>query len=106
MRGIDEYFLIFGTKHIEGLKAMKEAMWKVDPTGAFRFSDVTNPAQLTLLGGEPDYAQRVELTTAFKDVPEVAIELIERMFSLRPPSAKLTTRGKYWRHWKRPESSK
>ena len=27
---------------------MKEAMWKVDPDGEFRFSDATNPDQLVL----------------------------------------------------------
>ncbi|SMB96429.1 three-Cys-motif partner protein [Thermanaeromonas toyohensis ToBE] len=33
-----KYFLIFSTNRIEGLKEMKNAMWKVDETGYFRFS--------------------------------------------------------------------
>ena len=33
------YYLIFGTHHLEGLKAIKEAMWSVDPSGNFRFAD-------------------------------------------------------------------
>jgi three-Cys-motif partner protein len=52
-----EYFLVFGTNNIEGLKVMKEAMWKEDPTGRFLFSDATNPAQLTLFRSAPDYSQ-------------------------------------------------
>ncbi len=39
------YFLTFATKNWKGMKVMKEAMWKVDPTGNFRYSDRTNPQQ-------------------------------------------------------------
>lgn len=53
-----DYFLFFGTNAIIGLKKMKEAMWKVDSTGAFRFSDVSHdPNQATLFAAEPDYYQ-------------------------------------------------
>jgi three-Cys-motif partner protein len=39
-----DYFLFFGTNNIMGLKKMKEAMWKVDDSGVFEFSDATfNP---------------------------------------------------------------
>lgn len=38
-RGKNVYSLIFGSRHIKGLEAMKGAMWEVDPSGAFRFSD-------------------------------------------------------------------
>src|SRR5205809_443781 len=48
-----EYFLIFATHSIEGLKAVKAAMWKVDPTGQFQFSDATVSSQLTLFAPEP-----------------------------------------------------
>lgn len=50
-----DYYLFYGTGHLLGLAKMKEAMWKVDPSGRFRFSDATNPAQMTLFGGEPDF---------------------------------------------------
>lgn len=51
-----DYFLFFATNNIKGLKKMKEAMWKADPSGSFEFSDVTyNPAQTMLLGHEPNY---------------------------------------------------
>lgn len=39
MRGKNVYSLIFGTRHVRGLAAMKDAMWEVDPSGGFRFSD-------------------------------------------------------------------
>lgn len=50
-----EYFLFFGSNHIEGLKKMKYAMWKMDPWGAFRFSDRTNPNQIVFFEPEPNY---------------------------------------------------
>jgi len=44
-----DYFLFFGTNHITGLKKMKEAMWKIDKSGLFQFSDATyNPNQPVL----------------------------------------------------------
>ena len=52
-----EYFLVFATNNIEGLKVIKEAMWKVDPTGSYTFSDATDRRQLTLFRPEPDYDQ-------------------------------------------------
>lgn len=52
-----DYFLFFGTNNITGLKKMKEAMWKIDKSGLFQFSDATyNPSQPTLFEPEPDYA--------------------------------------------------
>ena len=49
-----DYYLFYGTGHLLGLEKMKEAMWKVDPSGRFQFSDATDPAQMTLFGSEPD----------------------------------------------------
>lgn len=43
------YWLIFCTNNLRGLEEMKKAMWTVDRTGNFRFSDADNPNQLTLL---------------------------------------------------------
>jgi hypothetical protein len=39
------YHLFFASKNSLGHLKMKEAMWKVDPRGEFRFSDATNPQQ-------------------------------------------------------------
>ena len=46
------YYLVFGTKHWKGMQVMKEAMWKVDRTGSYRFSDLTNPNQVFLIDYE------------------------------------------------------
>jgi three-Cys-motif partner protein len=43
------YWLLFCTNNLHGLEEMKKAMWKVDKTGNFRFSDRDNPGQLRLL---------------------------------------------------------
>lgn len=45
------YYLVFGTRHIEGLKAIKKAMWKVDPSGNFSFCDRLAD-QLVLFSGQ------------------------------------------------------
>ena len=53
-----DYFLFFGTNHITGLKKMKAAMWKVDKSGLFQFSDATyNPNQPVLFEAKPNYNQ-------------------------------------------------
>jgi len=48
------YWLFFSTNHIRGLEEMKKAMWSVDDSGGFRFSDRDNPGQLLLLKGLDD----------------------------------------------------
>ena len=43
------YYLVYGTKHPLGLKVMKEAMWKVDRRGLYKFSDLTDVNQKYLI---------------------------------------------------------
>ncbi len=43
------YHLVFATKHLRGLEVMKEAMFKVDRRGTYRFSDRTDPKQTFIL---------------------------------------------------------
>ena len=65
MMGTD-YFLFFATKNRTGLRKMKEAMWGVDQSGEFTFSDGTNPDQMLLFGKHPNLAVlRGEITTHF-----------------------------------------
>jgi three-Cys-motif partner protein len=52
--GVTDYFLFYATKNIRGLQKMKEAMWKVDSTGEFKFSDATDPNQLVMFN-EPNF---------------------------------------------------
>jgi three-Cys-motif partner protein len=75
-----DYFLFFGSNSYEGLKKMKQAMWRVDPQGAFQFSDAThNPNQPMLFAVEPDFSFLESVLPAFF-IPqgEVSIEEMER----------------------------
>lgn len=49
------YWLVHGTRNERGVEKMKEAMWKVDPTGSFRFRR-SFQGQLVLFGGDDDTA--------------------------------------------------
>ena len=50
------YYLVYGTKHWKGLEVMKEAMYKVDRRGTYRFSDLTDVNQMYLT----DYVKEEE----------------------------------------------
>lgn len=53
-----DYFLFFGTNSLLGLEKMKEAMWSVDKTGHFEFSDATyKPFQGVLFNDKPNYCE-------------------------------------------------
>ena len=54
-RDVTDYYLFYATNNSLGLRKMKEAMWKVDRSGEFRFSDATNPLQLVLFENEPQF---------------------------------------------------
>lgn len=43
------YYLVFGTNNWKGLKVMKDAMYSIDRTGNYRFSDRINPGQSLLI---------------------------------------------------------
>lgn len=53
-RGVLLYWLLFCTNNLRGLEEMKKAMWSVDHSGKFRFSDKDEPGQLRLLEDEFD----------------------------------------------------
>ena len=54
-RDVVDYYLFHATNNILGLKKMKEAMWKVDESGEFTFSDATDPNQAVLFVKEPRF---------------------------------------------------
>ncbi len=54
------YWLIFCTNNLRGLEEMKKAMWAVDDTGTFRFSDQDDPSQLKLFKQAYDQAWLAE----------------------------------------------
>src|SRR5271168_4337055 len=53
--GLTDYYLFYATNNLLGLRKMKEAMWRVDESGEFTFSDATDARQLLLIGKEPRY---------------------------------------------------
>ena len=54
-RGVVDYYLFYATNNRRGLERMKEAMWKVDEAGEFRFSDATDPNQAVLFEKSPNF---------------------------------------------------
>ncbi len=74
-----EYFLAFATHHKDGLRVIKEAMWKVDAAGGVAFSDFTepSPSQGTLFMAEPNYVElRALVMDRFSAAQAVSIEEI------------------------------
>jgi three-Cys-motif partner protein len=53
-RNTMDYFLSFATNNELGLRKMKEAMWRLDESGTYTFSDATDPNQSMLFTAEPD----------------------------------------------------
>lgn len=80
-----EYFLFFGSNNKKGLKEMKRAMWKVDPKGAFRFSDRTDPSQKVLFEPKPDYDLLKRLIIEKFRGETVSIEQIEDFVVVETP---------------------
>lgn len=81
-----DYFLFFATNHITGLKKMKEAMWKVDKSGLFQFSDATyNPSQPMLFELGPDYSLlKKMILKEFKD-KSASVSEIENFILTQTP---------------------
>lgn len=51
-----DYFLFFATNSRKGIQKMKEAMWRVDESGSFKFSDATAGQLVLPFTKEPDFA--------------------------------------------------
>jgi three-Cys-motif partner protein len=76
--GVTDYYLFYATGSLTGLKKMKEAMWAVDPSGEFTFSDATNPRQMVLFSGAPRYEDlRRQIMTRFADRVATVAEIEE-----------------------------
>ncbi len=76
-KDVTDYFLFFATNSRKGIQKMKEAMWRVDGSGEFRFSDATNPAQLLLFSPRPDLAKLEQAICARFAGSEVTVDEIE-----------------------------
>lgn len=71
------YDLFFATKHIDGLKKMKRAMWSVDAGGGRRFSD-RHAGEVTLFDEQLDTAPLRKAMTASFSGQVVPYEDLER----------------------------
>ena len=70
------YAIFFGTKNLEGSDKMKEAIWKVVPTGDYRFRSGMD-SQLHMGATLIDYSSlRLALQEEFKATPKVDIETV------------------------------
>lgn len=80
------YHLFYGTRHLTGLDKMKQAMWKVDPSGGVRFSDRL-AGRLVLFGNKPDPEPLIQaLRDRFRG-ETVTVETVERFVILETPYA-------------------
>jgi three-Cys-motif partner protein len=70
-----DYFLFFGTHSLRGLEKMKEAMWKVDPSGTFQFSDFTDANRtMKLFSDQPDFEALKKMIVARFNGTDVPIK--------------------------------
>ena len=77
-REVTDYYLFYATNSVLGLKKMKEAMWKVDSSGEFRFSDATDPRQQVFFVDEPQFdILRDQIVANFQGI-ETTIGQIEQ----------------------------
>ena len=79
------YYLFHGTRHREGVKAMKAAMWSVDRREGFQFSDRT-AGEITLFESEPNLRPlREEILRHFSGQKNVLVDKIEWYTILETP---------------------
>ena len=71
------YDLFFATNSETGIDKMKDAMWRVNTSGEYVFTDATDPMQELLFTSEPDWEKLIEhLCNQFsgKTVPWTEVE--------------------------------
>jgi three-Cys-motif partner protein len=54
-RDVTDYYLFHSTNSLTGLQKMKEAMWRVDESGEFTFSDATDHNQFVMFERKPQF---------------------------------------------------
>ncbi|WP_235036306.1 three-Cys-motif partner protein TcmP [Arthrobacter sp. 18067] len=86
-RGKTGNYLFFCTRSVKGLSVMKEAMWKVDPSGGYKFSDLLH-GQTVLFEPEVDTSPlQHELASVFRGQC-LSIEDIEEYVVVYTPYCK------------------
>lgn len=71
------YYLFFASNNSTGHLKMKEAMWKVDPLGAFTFSDSTDPNQQILFANPSMAALAPNLASKFRGAGQIPVSTVE-----------------------------
>ena len=84
-RNTMDYFLFFATNNELGLRKMKEAMWRVDESGTYTFSDATNPNQSVLFTLEPDRKLLGRLILQRFGGQDTAVKDVERFVVCETP---------------------
>jgi hypothetical protein len=80
------YFLFYGTRNIKGLEVMKDVMWRVDPGGGAKFSDI-------LAGQDVLFEDEVNTRPLQQDMAQhfrgqlVSIDTLERYLLIDTPYA-------------------
>lgn len=91
-RDVTDYYLFYATNELLGLQKMKEAMWKVDDSGEFRFSDATDPYQLVLFEKAPNLPLLQALCLQHLGARMYRALTLRNSCSSKPRSARLTTK--------------
>ncbi len=81
------YWLFFSTNHIRGLEAMKRAMWSVDRSGSFEFSDKFATSLGRLFDYEDDDLAR-DLYSTFSG-KHISVADLQRFVLTETPSVNL-----------------
>ncbi len=83
-QGHTVYSLFYGTRSIDGLRVMKDAMWAVDPVGGLRFSDQL-AGHSVLFTPEPDFAPLSHAIVERFAGQTVPVEQIEEFVLVETP---------------------
>ena len=78
------YWLFFCTNSLRGLEEMKKAMWRVDSTGGFRFSDKNNPAQLCFFKDYDDEELAEEIVSNLQKTTPTIFQIKEFVLTETP----------------------
>jgi three-Cys-motif partner protein len=79
------YYLFFASNSSLGHLKMKEAMWKVDPLGDFRFSDSTNPNQQVLFSNPSVEPLVTDLDSNFRGAAQIPAGQVETYVQDKTP---------------------
>jgi len=78
------YWLFFCTNSLRGLEEMKKAMWRVDQTGGFRFSDKDDPSQLNLFENYTDDSLAQDLILRLQEQKLTLLQVKEFVLTETP----------------------